>query len=824
MYPIKEYRDRILNGNLAKSRVLRKFTYYKLQVKNNVAMHSQKLKSIRYRICHCLSNSGVTSLKTMGMLLLAMIYGAMHQDVENWMYKSLSIPSDYVFRLFLNTEWLGWALFFCLIVWCVCYFKSLWKDRYISWCQFCTSFLGMEVSYLMLPHWNTIQLGCIRIAVFGLIFSISLLLLSVIKFFRNVAAKEADKPDEVGFISNITSVQKLDKVRKQYAIQLVDRLRITRNEEEAFAVAINGSWGTGKTTFLHTIKECLEKDEEYFLEFNVWNCRLPRQIIAEFFNALREKLKMHYSALAVPLLQYADLLSLAGAPKPVQTVFNKWFPPENINQLKTRIRNALKNLNKPVFVLIDDLDRLDTDEIFEVLRLIRNTANFPHLFFIVAFDREYVANQLKKKDVPSQYLDKIFMVDFVLPLLGDRFLLFKWMITDMKLQLDNILDRFTFGQQNLVLKALPTPRIAERFVRQLAQNMKFVTRDEEIRKEFSKKDLFWLELLKFTDYELFQNLYENPQKYLTPFKHNHLHLWVFSLPKDEQKLKENITVELSLDILKEIMPIPYQNIEKNSLAIIENFNKYFTLGLASQKISFSELYSLLLNGKSIDEQIDKWVREKKTASLYNQLMLREPRSMDLEVAKRFLNILVRISRYLLNKYIDELWGVQTCKDKFDADHKQLSSYLKDLLERTGPDVKDYIAVANIIHGMLHATKKDEKEMLLSLTELKELVKSNFNIYINNKQPDAADIFEEGHALHKIVKASVLAYPYGEDMPDFIEYESFLMDEVIRYFSVHKSNNQKAIEDFCRLNVSEDDPPELQQDEWERLDEKINSLT
>lgn len=791
-------------------------------------MCSQKLKSIKYRICNYLSDSGVTPFKMMGMFLLAMVYGAMHQDVESWIYKSLSVPSNYVFLLFSDTEWLGWGLFVCLIIWCICYFKNVWKDRYISEYQFWTSILGMEVSFLVLSHWNTVQLGCVEIAVLGLIFSILLFLLLVIRFFMNVSAKEADKPDEIGFISNTTSVQKLDEVRRQYAIQLVSRLRSTRNAEEAFAVAVNGSWGTGKTTFLHAIKGCLEKDEELFFEFNAWNCRSPRQIIVDFFNELREKLKPHYSALAAPLLQYADLLSLAGAPNSVQAVFNKWFPPENASQVKMKIRNALKNLNKPVFVLIDDLDRLDTDEIFEVLRLIRNTANFPHLFFIVAFDRGYVINQLSKKNVPSQYLDKIFMVDFVLPLLGDKFLLFEQMkkrLTDMGIQLDNVFNRFTVRQRDLLLKALPTPRMAERFVRQLAQNMRFVNRDREIRKEFNKEDLFWLELLKFTDYELFQSLYENPQKYFSSSKSNYLHSWVYSLPKDEQKLKEYITVESSLDILKEIMPIPNRDIKKNSLAIIENFDKYFTLGLTSQKVGFSELYNLLLDEKNVDKQIDEWVRGKKTASLYNQLMLREPMFMDLEVAKRFLNILVSISRYLSDRYVDELWGIQTYKNRFKtANCEQLKSYLKDLLERVYPDAKEYTAVAYVIHGMLDAIVIDEKEMLLSKQELEELVKANFNAYINQEQPDAADIFKENHSLHKIVKASVLVYaPNKKDMPDCCEWESLLMDEVIRYFFVYKSKNQKVVDDFCRLNISEDDPLEWKQDEEERLEKRINDL-
>lgn len=801
-----------------------------LQNKNKPMVCLQKLKSLKSRLCHCLSESGGASFKTMRVLLLAVIYVAVHQDMENWIYNNLSAPSDYVFLLFSDAQWLGWILLVCFIIWCVYYFKKVWQDRHVSGHRFWISIWGMEVSLLTLFRWDTIKLGGVEVVVLGLIFSFLLFLFSTVKIianFKKAGAEKTDKPNEAGFISNTTSVQKLDEVRRQYAIQLVDRLRNTRNEEEAFAVAINGSWGTGKTTFLHVMRDCLEKDKECFFEFNPWNCRSPQQIIVDFFDELQEKLKPRYSALAAPLLQYADLLSLAGAPKPVLTVFNRWFPPENTNQVKTKIHNALKNLGKPVFVLIDDLDRLDTDEIFEVLRLIRNTANFPHLFFIVAFDREYVVGQLGKKNVPAQYLDKIFMADFSLPLLGDGFFFFEQMrqeLTDMGVQLDNILSHFTVGQLNLVLKALTTPRMAERFARQLAQNMKFVARDEKIWKEFSKKNLFWLELLKFTNYELFQGLYENPEKYLIASKHNQLHLWMYSLPK-EPNPGQNLS-ELSLDILKEIMPVSQRDMKKNGLAFIENFDKYFTLGLNSRKVGFSELYNLLLNeGKNIDEQIDKWVSEKKVKSLYNQLLLRNPMQMKLEVAKSFLNILVSFSRYLSTNYVDELWGIQTYKGRFkDADCEPLSSYLKDLLRQTYSDVKEHVAVAYVIHGMLNAIVADEKEMLLSRQELEKLIKANFDDYVSQKRPDAADIFKEDSSLHKIVKASVLVYaPDQEDIPDLCEWKSFLMDEVIRYFSVHKSKNQKAAEDFCRLNISEDDPLEWIEEEEKRFEERIKDL-
>ena len=68
-------------------------------------------------------------------------------------------------------------------------------------------------------------------------------------------------------------------------------------------------------------------------------------------------------------------------------------------------------------MFIDDIDRLDKHEIIEVVRLIRNTANFHNTFFLVAYDRDYVINALGHLNEHNhhQFLEKIFQMELNLP-------------------------------------------------------------------------------------------------------------------------------------------------------------------------------------------------------------------------------------------------------------------------------------------------------------------------------------------------------------------------------------------------------------------------
>src|SRR5690606_16329262 len=69
----------------------------------------------------------------------------------------------------------------------------------------------------------------------------------------------------------------------------------------------------------------------------------------------------------------------------------------------------------------------DNEEIVEVIRLIRNNANFYNTFFIVAYDRNYVVNALKNHNQyrQEQFLEKIFQIEITLPYFKSDILRYK---------------------------------------------------------------------------------------------------------------------------------------------------------------------------------------------------------------------------------------------------------------------------------------------------------------------------------------------------------------------------------------------------------------
>jgi hypothetical protein len=91
--------------------------------------------------------------------------------------------------------------------------------------------------------------------------------------------------------------------------------------------------------------------------------------------------------------------------------------PDPVEQQRQAIEAALSKLTEPIFVFIDDIDRLTAREIRDMLGLVRLTAHFPKIIYLLAFDRAKVERALDQDGLEGgrSYLDKIVELSFDLP-------------------------------------------------------------------------------------------------------------------------------------------------------------------------------------------------------------------------------------------------------------------------------------------------------------------------------------------------------------------------------------------------------------------------
>ena len=270
-------------------------------------------------------------------------------------------------------------------------------------------------------------------------------ILNIILYFRNLL------PDYTWFELWKNSVKKnLHVKREEQKSELQEDLPIdgiTPNENDkiankllwqlndlrplnAFIIGINGEWGNGKTSFLKRLEYKIQFDETrnesvpITFWFNAWQHQDDNSIINNFFNQLKKELSYYSGDAKRSVNNYLNnLLALVDNKysNGIKTITSEIIG----NDLTTRdyyseINNIISRINRKIIVFVDDLDRLNKNEIIEVIRILRNVANFKNTIFFCGFDKSYV---LKTGGFSHNYLDKIFNLEISLPKLPQNGLL-----------------------------------------------------------------------------------------------------------------------------------------------------------------------------------------------------------------------------------------------------------------------------------------------------------------------------------------------------------------------------------------------------------------
>jgi KAP family P-loop domain len=210
---------------------------------------------------------------------------------------------------------------------------------------------------------------------------------------------------------------------------------LSAQREEGLVVGLAGPWGSGKTSILRLIEEQLVKQGITVLWFEPWmfsstedlTMRFMRETIAQLSTArdrstrkIAGKLGQYAQALepltSAPTIGLAArLLMFAG-----KVVGRLDWQQADAGKLRAAVSDALVQLDRRIVVMVDDLDRLQADELRQVIRLIKLVADFPNITYIVGYDRDRVEHALDagQEGQGSGFLQKIVQISHDVPLIS----------------------------------------------------------------------------------------------------------------------------------------------------------------------------------------------------------------------------------------------------------------------------------------------------------------------------------------------------------------------------------------------------------------------
>lgn len=199
--------------------------------------------------------------------------------------------------------------------------------------------------------------------------------------------------------------------RKPFAKKLTKAIKaFCPLEDEAYVLSLNGSYGSGKTTFLRMWENLLQEDHKIdAIYINAWESDFDEEPLIPILTSLLNKLendieldkaaKTAMGSVANDFIAHwtgvkvAKAIQAASESGDIQAegaaVYRDfWFKKKAFIKLKQCIQDYLVENEKILLVFVDELDRARPNYSIKFLETIKHIFNIQNVCFVLAIDRK----------------------------------------------------------------------------------------------------------------------------------------------------------------------------------------------------------------------------------------------------------------------------------------------------------------------------------------------------------------------------------------------------------------------------------------------------
>lgn len=606
----------------------------------------------------------------------------------------------------------------------------------------------------------------------------------------------------------------ISESRAKYADHLAARLLNTDISKEAYALGIVGEWGSGKTLFLDQIAQMV-KDQAIVVRFNPWNSKNEQHFIKDFLRTLSKALSPYYSGISSPISKYASLLYSLRV-HVMSDYILQYLPKheeKDLAQRKKDVEEALSKIGKPVVVFIDDIDRLEGKEIFEVLRIIRNTAVFSHVVYVVAYDKAHVLSQLTALNIGNgaDYLEKIFQMEVEMPKPDERMLIDELKVACRVMAvatspINSVLTKLTDEDYHQIIKVLTSYRKIKRFARQFSFNASFMLQNFTNR-DFELQDLFFISLIEYDNSELYKRVWRKPEALfdVKDVKDENVKYYFWdSDRKDNSEVIGNGSV--SEYLMKRLFGKEPDN-KTHSIQFVDAFYKYFYLAQPEKELSLKEFEEML--GKSSSHvahdgmmtTIRSWVASKENkscSSIYRAFVKYDTLSQkDYQKCYNFLEAVFYWIQLEDREYehMKDLLPQVLNKSRFKEQMRDNVTQRASAKVRFLADKEKFYTAAIVMSELYRRLDSGEK-LLVEMKDVEAALKRNTEQFLKSKAWDPICLFRnDGNMMRLVIGACCV--PLKSKLNRKV---NLVMEQVIAYYSEndHMSNSYRDANELLRL--------------------------
>lgn len=387
---------------------------------------------------------------------------------------------------------------------------------------------------------------------------------------------------------------------------------INRSSEDGLVVGLYGAWGEGKTSVLNFLENELNKDEDVIvIKFNPWRFTNEDALLLNFLKnisvALDRQLLSGKEKVGDFIKKFGSIGGIIGVDL---SKIGESISDTELETLKSRVNEFLKDSSKKVVIIIDDIDRLDKQELFALFKLVKLTGDFNNTYYILSFDDEMVASAIGEryasgdKNSGHNFLEKIIQVPLIIPkALPKAIEHYTFELINNAIDEAGLVLTEANGQElgykisQYVIPRISTPRLAVRYANTLAFIIPL------LKGEVNHSDLILFEAVKTFFTEHYDFIKSNPEYFINNYdyfggqKNNdkvkeiqeRLKLLNSKLSKVEEKCIMNLLTHL-FPKLNEALNNHYSQddntLEKNkNIGSSKYFNRYFLYSVPNNELS-----------------------------------------------------------------------------------------------------------------------------------------------------------------------------------------------------------------------------------------------
>lgn len=302
-----------------------------------------------------------------------------------------------------------------------------------------------------------------------------------------------------------------------------------------FVISLEGKWGSGKTTIINNVKKKLIKTKDNIIiidEFDPWSYSDQRSLFYNMFDIIIKKSGLKYNSLAAKKMAEEISENIFGTQKSTRVLKTFFENRNDIVNLKNKINNYLRLCGKKVVFFIDNIDRIESDNIILLFKLVGNILDFNRVTYVLSFDNDRIRKIFNNDlNIDYKYLKKVIQMQIRVPEVNEKALnnLFKK-------SFNNLLIEYGEDQENLsyydcIINFMCEQKIDVRDFKRFINSV--ISSVFSGSSYLNKRDLIIIKYVRLYNLPLYQEIYQNRIYFISHDKRQDIEAYSTSFNKEK---------------------------------------------------------------------------------------------------------------------------------------------------------------------------------------------------------------------------------------------------------------------------------------------------